>query len=366
MKLYLNIKSIPTILLFSSTIFYIKQFQIKPAYIMILSFLSLSLLNKKYILKLDYFLISILFIILLIYQLVFLQSDFGMILNATLSIFLIPILFWHTNKIKINTINSFLNICILFFLLEMLWRITNPVYIIENRDVIPEDGSGWFYPYKFSSFMFQDSNFVALHLFCLFSITLFLKERIKMLLFYILILLTFSRSVIISTTLIFIAYQITMLKYFKYIKLLFYPMFISLIIYLYYIYQSLASGELFSDGSFLTKFNIINNAINYSINNFTIHDYVFGIGLGNSYDFINMGAHNILVILFFETGILGFIIYLLHIITIYTSYISNPNKKYFILFYTFFILAGLSLGLYLFPIMVLTIGIISQTSKIIR
>lgn len=183
----ISIKSISTIILLFSTVFYIKYFLIKPVYVLLFAFVFFAYMNNEYILTINYFIIGLLFQLFLIYHLLFLDSDSGIVLNASLSILAFPILCFYIKNTSIDAVKTFLNLCIIFFLVETLWRLTHPIYVVENRDVIPEDGSGWFYPYKLNSFIFQDSNFVALHLFCLFFVALILRLNWKAFLFCILI-----------------------------------------------------------------------------------------------------------------------------------------------------------------------------------
>lgn len=363
----ISIKSIPTITLLFSTVFYIKYFLIKPVYILLFVLVFLAYMSNKYILTIRYFIIGLLFQLFLIYHLLFLDSDMGMILNACLSILAFPVLSFYIQKANINTIKSFFNICILFFSVEGLWRLTNPIYVIENRDVLPEDGSGWFYPYKLNSFIFQDSNYVALHLFCLFFIALVLKLNWKAFLLFILIVLTFSRAVILGAMLAFILLLIVNSQYFKYLKAVMLVSIVSFIAYFVIVFEQIAQGSLIMDGSFLTKFSIINSAIYYANNYFTLYDYLFGVGLSHSYDLIDRGAHNIFVVLLFETGIIGSLFYFLYLSSLLSKvYMKGKQLHYCMLFMGVFLLMGFSLGLYLFPVMVLAFAFLAKTQNMLE
>lgn len=362
----ISIKSLQTIILLFSTIFYIKFILIKPVYILLLIILFASYIKNRYILNIKYIITSIIFQTFLIYQLIFLDADIGMVLNATLSILSFPVLCFYLKGANTKTILSFLNLSIIFFTIEMLWRLTNPIYFVENRDVLSNDGA-WFYPYKLNSFIFQDSNFVALHLFCLLVISLSLNLRFKSLILYILIILTFSRSAILGSILFIFLFAILNSRYFKFLKIFIYFLIIIFIIYFAMIFENLSKGYILDDGSFLSKFSIINLALNYSDKYFLLSDYLFGIGLANSYKLIGIGAHNILVVILFETGIVGTIIYLFYFSSIINkNYIKEKMIHYYLLFMGIFLLMGFSLGLYLFPIMVLTFAYFSTHKYIVR
>ena len=118
----------------------------------------------------------------------------------------------------------------------------------------------------------------------------------------------------------------------------------------------------FIDGSFLSKFYILDKVATYISNNFNWYDYLVGVGLSNTYDLIGIGGHNIGVILFFETGIIGCILYFAYFLTAFEEYYSytSYNKKIISMFLLIFLLMGFSLGLYIFPVMILTIAILTQ------
>lgn len=129
-----------------------------------------------------------------------------------------------------------------------------------------------------------------------------------------------------------------------------------LFIFLLFIYKFFDNID---DGSFLSKFYIFETVYLYVLNNFNVFDYLFGIGLNHSYDKIGIGAHNIFVVTLFETGVIGLIIYIMYFFSFFSNHVfSKRQKKALFAFLMCFFLMGMSLGLYLFPIMVLTIALI--------
>ncbi|MFX6101295.1 O-antigen ligase domain-containing protein [Acinetobacter baumannii] len=341
---------------FFSSIFFFKYILVKPAYVLIGLIVFLGYFYRKNVLNISYFLISYFLISYLILSLYFFQSDIGMVLNAFLSILVYPIFLYATKNNNIKSILYFLNFSILYLALESIYRLLNPVFQINDMVLTAEDGSGWFYPYKINSFMFTDSNFVALHIYCLIVVGIIYNLKLQTFLLCFLMLLTFSRSGIIGSLLFFLMFTFSNNNFFRKIKyFLFVTVFVLSLLFL-------INTGLINDGSFLSKFYIYDLSFNYMVENFGLVDYIFGVGLANSFINIGIGAHSIGVILLFETGILGTFLYFLYFLNICIKYdypvIDNRNVLYYFLF-VFFIM-GFSLGLYIFPIMVLTIALIQN------
>lgn len=297
-----------------------------------------------------------LFLAFLFFISTWMKTDAGMVFNAIISILIFPIFYFYFNKIdKINSILYFLNISCVFLTLEMVYRISFPAYRIESN----VEGE-WFYPYKINSFMFQDSNFVALHIFCLLYVSLIFKLNKHALIFLILIFLTFSRSAMLGGVLAYLYYLSMNTKYMPLVKPVFYLATISIFTYL------VLHIDIITDGSFLSKIYIVDEAWRYMYNNFSLFQFLFGNGLAQTYDALGIGAHNIAVVLVFETGIIGTIIYLLYFLTFFFFRIESDRKKStrqdLLVFLAIFFLMGFSLGLYLFPIMALTIAFILALS----
>lgn len=343
--------------LYFSSVFYIYYFTLKPVYIILGSVIFFSYFFKKYIINYIYLFVSLFFIGFLSVVSLLIKTDVGMVLNAVLSILIFPVFYYYlkcSNSIK--SITYFLNICLTYFFVEMVYRVSFPRYSVQQPGMEDE----WFYPYKFNSFIFQDSNFVALHLFCLLYISIVLKLNKYIFIFLILIFLTFSRSAMLGGVLACLYYLSVNTRYVTLIKPLFYLSTISAFIYL------ILHIDIITDGSFLSKIYIIDESIKYMSNNFSLFQYLFGNGLAQTYDTLGIGAHNIAVVLLFETGIIGTIIYLLYFSSFFLFKIDDFRKKStrqdLLVFLALFFLMGFSLGLYLFPIMSLTIASILALS----
>jgi len=345
--------------IFFSTVFFIKYILIKPVYIVLFLFILWSLVNKKYTLNMTYVVVSYIFISYLIFHLIVFDSDYGVIFNAILSIFLFPIFYYFLDgRVNITQIKIFLNLSILYFLIEMLWRLSHPVYELNDIELVSDTGTGWYYPYKINSFIFTDSNYIALHIFCLICISLLARLRWQYFFLVLLMLLTFSRSGLLGAILSTLYFTMENSKYSKILKPIFY---ISLLIVFLYLIVNIS---LLTDGSFLSKFFIYDASINYAKANFLIENYFFGIGLSKTFDLINIGAHSIWIVLIFETGFLGLLIYFMYFSLFYSKfYINSRRERVNLLFFILvFLLMGFSLALYLFPIMVLTIAFIIHLS----
>lgn len=358
MKLKLNIRDAYIGFIFFSTIFFIKYILIKPVYIVLFLLILFGYTYKRYYLNIAYLIVSMLFIFFLILHLIFLKSDPGVVLNAILSIFSFPIIFYYIKKVNLNQAKIFLNLSIFYFFIEMVWRITHPIYELNDISLVSDTGEGWFYPYKINSFIFTDSNYIALHLFCLIFISLLFKLRLQFFWLSFLMLLTFSRSGILGALLVTFYFLFEYSKFRKILK----PVFILSILAVFsYI---VANISMLTDGSFLSKFYIYESAINYANSNFKFMDYLFGVGLSHTFDLINIGAHSIWVILLFETGILGLIIYFIYFSVFYSNFFckSKKTRQNLTFFIIIFLMMGFSLGLYLFPIMILTIACILALS----
>ncbi|PUU98182.1 O-antigen ligase domain-containing protein [Acinetobacter baumannii] len=278
------------------------------------------------------------------------KTDMGMVFNAILSILIFPIYLYYCKQDKnIQSFNYFLSLSCIYFFIEMVYRVSFPVYRAEYG--VEEE---WFYPYKINSFIFQDSNFVALHLFCLLYISIVLKLNKYALFFLVLIFLTFSRSAMLGGVLAYLYFLSVNTRYASLIKPIFYLSTFSIFLYL------ILHIDMITDGSFLSKIYIIDEALTYMSNNFSLFQYMFGNGLAQTYDALGIGAHNIAVVLVFETGIIGTVIYLLYFFSFFLFKIESPRRKGtkqdLLVFLILFFLMGFSLGLYLFPIMSLTIA----------
>lgn len=352
----IRLNDIKLSLFYFGSVFYIYYFTLKPVYIILGFLVFFGYSYRKYIINYSYLITSLFFISFLVVVTLVMKTDVGMVLNAILSILIFPIFYYYLkNENSIKSLIYFLNLCLFYFFIEMVYRVSFPVYSIQ-----PGVEEEWFYPYKLNSFVFQDSNFVALHLFCLLYVSIVLKLNKHILLFLILIFLTFSRSAMLGGILAFLYFLSVNTRYVSLIKPILYLSVISGFIYL------ISHINMITDGSFLSKIYIIDESISYMSKNFSLFQYLFGNGLAQTYDALGIGAHNIAVVLIFETGIIGTLIYLLYFFSFFLFKVDGFRKKNtrqdLFVFLSLFFLMGFSLGLYLFPIMSLTIASILALS----
>lgn len=215
-----------------------------------------------------------------------------------------------TTRVDRVFIYKYINyILIVFMVFELFFRILNP-----------DSSEHGFYRFK-DSFFYFDSNFTGLVLCAFLVFFYYLKNeniydigRLSFLILFLLLILTFSRASIIAFIFSIVLYK-TFGKYFK-----IFSIFILLIIF----YASIilinifSGGENFAniDGSFNSKFSIINNAIKiYTDLPFILK--LTGIGLANFYNYAGVFAHNIAVTLIFEFGIIGFILFAAYLYYLY-------------------------------------------------
>lgn len=209
------------------------------------------------------------------------------------------------------------NVAVLFLVIELITRILNYNGSKEG-----------FYALKYSVLYF-DSNFTGLVILGLCSFLLYLKyvkrydlKRQRRILYF-LLLMTFSRAAIAAMIITRLG-----LANPKKIKFRSYLMLVSAatifgIMAVEYIYQSESFANI--DGSFNSKFYIINQAVDfYKTQSFSVH--LFGIGLGNTAQFIGIFAHNMYVTLILEMGWIGAILFIFYIF--YTLKISNGYAMY--------------------------------------
>ncbi len=190
--------------------------------------------------------------------------------------------------------------------------------------------SASFYLFKYSSIMYTDSNYVALHLLVLFPLAylVFKKKSFKKLsiIVFILLILALSRSAYIVVFLMFIVYTFKNYKLSKYI--------ITLIILLspIFIYIIDMSFTGISDGSFQTKITLFEKIL-IPFDNMNLLEILFGKGFDfGAFTFsFRQGeyAHALIPLLFGEMGVLGLFIYLFILWSTLT--VCGPLAKYIVI-----------------------------------
>lgn len=343
-------KTLLLLLLVSSILYFIKL-PISPIYIVtpVIYFVFLLKMKNYSFYKEDSAVIIIIIITALytiLYQ-PFLMSNIGMYLNTIISLINVLVIYFTARNLSESefedTLYTFLKISIFILIFELIYRIINPIYI---EDILLAKKDLFIYPYKRNSIMFVDSNYTAiliLTLISLFHINLINIKKYKYtyISLLILLLLTFSRSAIFVYIFICITLQLNKLISFSKHKNFNRSITFLICILLLFLTTLLFDKQNISDGSFQSKFKLLN--LMYEISNEKgIIFSLFGGGIGNSHNIIGMGAHNILVLLYFEYGFIFFIFLLLILLF---SVFKEKNNLY--IFWFIFFINGMSLSFFL-------------------
>ena len=286
--------------------------------------------------------IFIVYIIYLIIEQVFLNPNISSFINVLFSlIYFVVILNFSFNNsstsILIKYSKYFIWFTILLLTIEALWRITHPVFFLEGALKDYRDMEGMlFYAYKFSSIMFMDSNFVGTYALTAFFYYYYLlrknytKSKMPLILLFFLIVGTLSRSAIITVFVTFLFIYFLSIK----IKIKHMLLFFSIVI----LVSFFLIPKIMNDPSFSTKFIILNSTWEY-IQKSSLLNFLFGIGFGNSYKYMELGGHNLFITHFVESGLIG----LLFFLTINLSLIKRTQKYSLYLTIPLFI-SGMSLA----------------------
>ncbi|GLG83489.1 hypothetical protein [Acinetobacter calcoaceticus] len=215
-----------------------------------------------------------------------------------------------TSRLDRIVVYKNINLFLIFFMsIELVLRVLNP-----------DPTETGFYRFKESYFYF-DSNFTGLVLCAFLAFFYYLKKeniydigKISFIILFFLLLLTFSRAAIIA-----FIFSLVFFKFFgKFFK--FFALFVlCAVFYISVILINIfAGGENFADidGSFNSKFSIINNAIDiYTGLPFFLK--LTGIGLANFVNYGGIFAHNIGVTLVFEFGYIGIALFIFYMTYLY-------------------------------------------------
>ncbi|KLV10947.1 hypothetical protein ABT57_03300 [Photobacterium ganghwense] len=198
-----------------------------------------------------------------------------------------------------------------------------------------------FYSFKYASFMFTDSNGLAIILVSLLALTLVLKFRILSIFSCVLIFLTLSRSAYLGAFLTFFIYLLffnSSLKASLKISLLLVFSSLSLVAF----YLMIISITSFNDGSLTTKFDILASLSKVGFVN--LKELIFGFGIDHGNYVYSPGenyyAHILFALTLGQVGLLGTTLYLMLIIYLCYCY----SFKLVILFFVPFLFMGLSLA----------------------
>lgn len=231
----------------------------------------------------------------------------------------------------------FILFSILILSIEAFWRLTHPVFLIEGTDKDYRQLDGLlFYAYKYSSIMFLDSNFVGTYCVVSYFYYLYLlheklvHSKIPILLLGVLIVFTLSRSAILTLPITHLILYITQNKGFRIVRFVF--------IICIFIGTLLLFSKLQTDLSFQSKFELVELAITY-FKHASFFNLFFGIGFGNTVEYLGIGSHNLFLTYIIESGFFGFLFF----IVINMSFIKGSNMKSLYITIPLFI-SGMSLS----------------------
>lgn len=211
-------------------------------------------------------------------------------------------------KDLIKATHLFIKFSILLLFFEAFWRLTHPQWVLDSGALVSEEDIS-IYPFKMSSFMFQDSNFVGTYTATMFFFCNYLKgisrKRIRtyQTIFGLLSVLTLSRAAVLGIVLVVLIRYLS--KKVKTNILFVIGLGLPLFIYsLFYIFRIIEQ-----DDSFLSKFFIFNQTIDYWRTTDWMHR-LFGVGFANAKYYLGIGSHNLLVTYLVDAGIIGLLLML--------------------------------------------------------
>lgn len=253
------------------------------------------------------------------------------------------------------TKKQIVKICKYLLLTTCFLLITDCIYrFLHPTELKWVDSFTFFYKYKMNTIMFTDTNDVGFLILLTMGFIIYLKASkiLKIpfyiqLLFFVLLILSFSRAAIV-------AYLITFFIFNIYNKLNYAWRFIAnavIVIGVVYLF-----ALFLHDGSFLTKIEILQESYTYLLNA-DFSDLLFGIGYAQSETVLGIYGHNYIVLYLVEFGLVGLFLFTAMLVTIYIQ--TKYNAKYLICPY---LIAGLSFAPYILPYFFLYLAIIKRLS----
>ena len=228
----------------------------------------------------------------------------------------------------------------ILFCTDGVWRIFHPE--MEHWQQLESLGVG-FQIYKINSIMYLDSNFVGIQIVAYLSCFIYLFRDVLFsgylrffyfsIVFFLLIslVLSFSRSAYLGAIIIFF-FNFVLKNRIRYVLFLVCSPFLVIAV------CSFVLNYFSNDISFASKFYIISLTVEY-VQHSTWFDIFFGVGLGGAEQAIGMGAHNLLLSLFIETGLVGVILF----VYVNILFICKLQKDFLIVGFPF-IFSSMSLG----------------------
>ena len=297
--------------------------------------------------KSDYlfFLIIMMILYLILFQ-PLLKAQLNSLIHVIISFFFLLVTYDLFQYVPVNTlikiVNNFINLSIAVIFIETIFRVRN----LNLSQIIFSLFSFEFYSYKKDSFMFGDSNSVAFIIITMilllyyFSKLVNVKYKFRLSVLSVLLFFTFSRAAYLGFIIVFIINLVRKIFFKKSKQLLSlfdFLVFAILVIFLTvpFAFSNAINKYFFlaGDPSFQSKILIPEIAMHYfwNANFFT---KLFGIGLGNSVEYIGIWAHNFVITYLLETGIIG----LSFILCIYYLINKITQKKFVLFFYLIFII----------------------------
>lgn len=287
---------------------------------------------------------SVLYFAYIIYIIVtqsFLDPNFSTLINVIFSllyfIIMLNIAYYSKTEILVRYSKYFIWFTILLLVVEAAWRLTHPIFVIEGTDKDYRNMEGMlFYAFKFSSIMFKDSNFVGTYGLVAFFYYYYLRKKkyvksmMPLIILFILISLTLSRSAIITVLLTIV------ILYFLSIKIKLHHIILGIVLIISVVFIALPQIE--TDGSFLSKFDILELTWRH-LQECSLGQFLFGVGFGNTVEHIGIGAHNLLVTHLIESGIIGLLFFL-----IVNFSLINKTKRYSLYLTIPLFISGMSLA----------------------
>ncbi len=192
---------------------------------------------------------------------------------------------------------------------EAYYRLSHPIFIVGKFDFSQSENK-FFYPYKFNSVMYADSNFVGVFIVVLFGLAEYLKYhqgqkmKVERWLLFLLVLATISRAAIMVV--IFCGFVNLLWNKRGLIKFRI-PILIALSVGLVCLV-----GSIFAqDESMMVKFNLLPHIMQY-LSNSNLTTIAFGYGLGKSEFAMGtlLSAHDVVFQNLIEIGVVGLLLLL--------------------------------------------------------
>lgn len=252
--------------------------------------------------------------------------------------------------------NKYILYSTLLLTAECAWRITHPDLAQLSQ---AKDGLGWIYQYKFTSFMYSESNATGIHVITLLFYVLYQqveygykRTKTKWVLILLLIL-TFSRAAIAGAAIgwLYIKYLRKSNVIFNLANLLIVSAF------LFFVYQYYLKPKLEDDLSLKSKFEIADIIKNYFANA-SLAEWLFGIGFSNSIERLGIYAHNFEMVLLIESGLIGLTL----IFFLFLSFVFATQKKALFILVPFLI-TTLSASIMFIPFFYVAIALIYFTEN---